>query len=93
MNDLTLKQAPVLLWLLNFGIIREGFNKKKKKSGIFHKGGGVPTDFGSVSILFFFIFKHGLNHPEMQRNFFLPLGDPPPSLTLSVGVKERVVNF
>ena len=41
--------------------------------------GGVPPDFGSVSILFYFIFKHGLNHPEMQRNFFLPLGDPPPS--------------
>ena len=41
--------------------------------------GGVPPHFGSVSILFFFIFKHGLNHPEMQRNFFLPLGDPPPS--------------
>ena len=58
-------------------IVREGFKKKKKQSGIFHKGGGVSTDFGSVSILFFFIFKHGLNHPEMQRNFFLPLGDPP----------------
>ena len=31
--------------------LREGF--KKKKYGIFHKGGGVPPDFGSVSILFF----------------------------------------
>ena len=29
--------------------------------------------------MFFFIFKHGLNHPEMQRNFFSPLGDPPSS--------------
>jgi len=47
MNDLTLKQAPVLLWLLNFGIIREGFNKKKKVWN-FHKieksgtWGGTP---------------------------------------------------
>ena len=34
--------------------VREGFNKIfKKKYGIFHKGGGVPPNFGSVSILFF----------------------------------------
>ena len=59
-------------------VLREGFKKKKKNSLEFSIRGGVPTDFGSVSILFFFIFKHGLNHPEMQRNFFLPLGDPPP---------------
>ena len=25
------------------------------------------SNLGSVSITFFFIFKHGLNHPEMQR--------------------------
>ena len=76
------------LWVRRYWVVSEvskqgthlgkGSKKKKKKYGIFHKGGGVPPDFGSVSILFFFIFKHGLNHPEMQRNFFLPLGDPPP---------------
>ena len=34
--------------------LREGFKKEiKKKYGIFHKGEGVPPDFGSVSILFF----------------------------------------
>ena len=29
-----------------------------------------------------FFLKHGLNHPEMQRNIFSPLGDPfrPPNL-------------
>ena len=74
---------------LNFSFIStkllsslQGRVKKKKKSqGIFPKGEGGPTDFGSISLIFlivFFIFKHGLNHPEMQRNFFSPLGDPPP---------------
>ena len=29
-------------------------------------GGGGASNFGSVSLIF--IFKHGLNHPEMQRN-------------------------
>ena len=56
--------------------LREGFKKKKKKLGIFPKGGGVPSDFGSVSQLFLFVFKHGLNHPEMQRNFVHPLVTP-----------------
>ena len=37
----------------------------------------IPADFGSVSLVSFFIFEHGLNHPEMQRNHFSPLGDPP----------------
>ena len=60
-------------------LLGKGLIKIKKKYGIFHKGGGVPPDFGSVSILFLFIFKHGLNHPEMQRNFFYPLVTPPPS--------------
>jgi len=40
MNDLTLKQAPVLLWLLNFGIIREGFKNKIEKNGTW--GGRYP---------------------------------------------------
>ena len=34
---------------------------------------GGPSDFGSFSQIFlflFFSFKHGLNHPEMQRIFF-----------------------
>ena len=38
-------------------LTKSGFKKKK--------GGKV-----SASKLFLFIFKHGLNHPEMQRNFF-----------------------
>ena len=33
--------------------LREGFKKKKKKLGILPKGGGVPSDFGSVSQLFY----------------------------------------
>ena len=53
-----------------FGI-REGL--KKKSYGMFLKGGGGPSDFGSVSITFY-IFKHVLNHPEMQRHFFSPTG-------------------
>ena len=39
----------------------------KKKSGNFPTEGGGPSDFGSFSHFFLFIFKHGLNHPEMQR--------------------------
>ena len=37
------------------------------------RGGEGPSDYdlGSVSIIFYIISKHGLNHPEMQRNFFL----------------------
>ena len=35
------------------------------------------------------IFKHGLNQPEMQRNFFVPLGDicgkNLPILSITVG--------
>ena len=50
----------------------------KKKSGNFSKGGG-PSELGSISHFFQFFFKNGLNHPEMQRNIFSPLSDPPPS--------------
>ena len=32
--------------------VREGLKKRKKKLEIFPKGGGVPSDFGSVSQLF-----------------------------------------
>ena len=56
--------------------LREGF-KKKKYYGIFHIGGGGPSNLGSVSIIFFVCFKHGLNHPEIQRKFVSPLGAPP----------------
>ena len=58
MNDLTLKQAPVLLWLLNFGIIREGFNKKKKKSLEFStpSGGTPPLQKYGINIFFYFIY-------------------------------------
>ena len=41
--------------------------------GIFILRGG-PSNFGSFSLIFLFVFKHGLNHPEMQRNFFPPFG-------------------
>ena len=43
MNDLTLKQAPVLLWLLNFGIIREGFKNKIEKK--WYSGGYFPKSY------------------------------------------------
>ena len=33
----------------------------------------VMGKLGSVSLFFLFIFKHGLNVPEKQRNFVLPL--------------------
>ena len=39
--------------------------------------GGGSSRFWVRFHTFFFIFKHGLNHPEMQRNFFLPLGKAP----------------
>ena len=35
-------------------VLREGFNKIIKKSMEFSIGVGVPPDFGSVSILFFY---------------------------------------
>ena len=44
----------------------------KKKVGNFLKGRGGPSNLGSISQLLKFIFKHGLNHPEMQRIFFYP---------------------
>ena len=50
---------------------------QKKKLGIFLKGGWVPSNFGSVSQLFLFVFNHGLNHPEMQEKKFQPLVTPP----------------
>ena len=41
--------------------------KKEKKDGNFHPGGGgLPH-----SIFFFFFFVYVLNHPEMQRKYFL----------------------
>ena len=54
--------------------IREGF---KKKIGNFPKGRG-DFQFGLRFPTFLFIFKHGLNQPEMQRNFFQPLITGPP---------------
>ena len=36
--------------------------------------GGVPENFENFSQLFLFIFKHGLNHPKMKRNFFPKVG-------------------
>ena len=51
---------------------------QKKKVGIFPKGGGGPSDLGFVSHFYLIIFKHGLNHLEMQRNFVHSLVTPPP---------------
>ena len=39
-----------------------------KKGEISHKGGNA--NFENFSHFFLFIFKHGLNHPEMKRYFF-----------------------
>ena len=54
--------------------LREGFKKKKKKkSGNFPTEGGGAFRFWLFFPLFLFIFKHGLNHPEMQKkNLFTP---------------------
>ena len=53
--------------------------KKKKKSGNFPTKGGEGLPISALFPTFFlFIFKHGLNHPEMQKKNSL-LGDPPPS--------------
>ena len=48
-----------------------------KRYSITLEGGGVPSDLGSVSITFYFIFKHNLNHPEMQKKKLKPLVIPP----------------
>ena len=48
--------------------------------GNFPLGGGGPENFENFSHFFLFIFKHGLNHPEMKRNFFSKVGTPPLSL-------------
>ena len=42
----------------------------KKKVGNFPLGEGGPENFENFSHFFLFIFRHGLNHPKMQRNFF-----------------------
>ena len=56
-------------------MVREGL---KKKVGNFPLGEGGPENFENFSHFFLFIFKHGLNHPEMKRNFFSKVGTPPP---------------
>ena len=48
--------------------------KKKKKVGNFPLG---KKNFENFSHFFLFIFKHGLNHPKMKRNFFSKVGTPP----------------
>ena len=53
--------------------VREGF--KKKSYGIFQKGGDA-FQFGLRFHNSFFVFKRGLNHPEMQRFFFQPFVTP-----------------
>ena len=55
---------------LNKGRVQK---KKKKKVGNFPLGGGGPENFENFSHFILFIFKHGLNHPEMKRNFFQKL--------------------
>ena len=55
----------------------KGRVQKKKKVGIFPlRGGGLSISAPFPTFLF--LFKHGLNHPEMQRNFVHPLVTPPP---------------
>ena len=46
----------------------------KIKVGNFPLGEGGPENFENFSHFFLFIFKHGLNHPEMKRNFFSKVG-------------------
>lgn len=46
--------------------------KGRFKKRNFHQGG--VSDFGSISLICLFTFKHGLNPPEFQTTFFHPLG-------------------
>ena len=55
----------------------KGSKKKEKKVENFPLGEGGPENFKNFSHFFLFIFKHGLNHPEMKRNFFSKVGTPP----------------
>ena len=41
------------------------------------RGQKKKWEFSHVSNFQKWIFKHGLNHPEIQRNFISPLYDPP----------------
>ena len=70
MNQIIINSIIIIIvWIdsvswatLTFFDLGKGSEKQNEFfNGIFHKGGGVPPDFGSVSILFFYIFKHGLN--------------------------------
>ena len=81
---LTLISPLLLLWIRSsksgYFTVKlmhiKGRVQKKKKVGIFPLrawGGGEPSDSGSFSHFFLFIFKHGLNHPEMQKEFDHPL--------------------
>ena len=56
-------------------MVKINIKKKNRELSQMGVGGGGPSNFGSISL--FFIFKHGLNHPEMQRNVCSPFGDPP----------------
>ena len=49
-----------------------GYPNISKKMGNFPQGG--ECKFWKLFPLFLFIFKHGLNHPEMKRYFFLDRG-------------------
>ena len=53
--------------------VREGFKKRRKKNREFSLRGGGALPILALFPYFFFLFKHGLNHPEMQRNFCSPI--------------------
>ena len=74
--------------------LREGFKKKrKKKVGNFPLGEGGPENFENFSHFFLFIFKHGLNHPEMKRNFFSKVGTPPTLFSTSGKFPNLFLSF
>ena len=70
----------ILFHFLCLFLTKGTVQKKKKNVGIFPKGGWGPPNLGSISHFFLFIFKHGLNYPEMQRNFVHPLVTHPPQV-------------
>ena len=62
-----------------------------KKMGNFPQGG--EWKFWKLFPLFLFIFKHGLNHPEMKRNFFSKVGTPPTLFSTSGKFPNLFLSF
>ena len=61
--------------------------------GNFPVGEGGPENFENFSHFFLFIFKHGLNHPEMKRNFFSKVGTPPTLFSTSGKFPNLFLSF